>query len=1194
MRKLIRNLYPLFQVFLLFFIPVKSNAQLIYSTNRNSASSTVISVPTNTVVTTIPLNDRPYGVAVSRINNKVYIGHFGANNISVIDPCSNTVVNTINGAGTSVTGIAVSPDGQRLYACSYGSNIIKVYNAVTYAFITNITVGTLSVTAPVGIIVSPDNARVYVSLFDEDKIAVINAVTNTVLTYYNTDLRPLGLDISNDGTKLYASCQNTNTLIVFNTGTGARIATIVLGPVITEGAKGVTLNHANTACYVAMHDVGTLKVVNTITNTLTATIPTGALPVGVDISPDDSKVYVSCIGANRMDVINTATNTNITNIPIGQLPYSFGKFVFPRNIDSVRFNYTYAGCRSFSFQGLGYIFGGVPASSYQWSFGDGNTASTQNPGHTYSADGTFLVKLVITDAFGCKDSITRSVNTLQTMIDAGADTTVCSGVPFSLHAWGTSLSGWSWTPAGVLNNPNAQNPVATITTRTKFYVTATHSAGCTYIDSVTVDVKPLPNINTIPDTAICQFTTVQLTTTGGTSYSWSPATGLDNPNSPNPTAGPLVPIKYYVTGTGANGCTNIDSVTVTLKPAPAVNTIPDTTICGSTSVQLTTTGTAASYAWTPTTGLSNPNISNPVATPSAPTKYYVTGTGANGCTNIDSVMVTPRPLPNVNTIPDTSICNQSAVQLTTTGAVSYTWTPSAGLSNPNIGNPVATPLIATKYYVTGTDANGCTNIDSVTVTLKPLPVINTIPDTAICQGTGVQLTTTGGASYTWTPTTGLNNPNIGSPVATPLVPTKYYVTGTAANGCTNIDSVTVTLKALPSVNTTPDTSFCGASGNIQMNTTGSATSFSWTPVTGLSNPNIGNPVATPTATIKYYVTGTGANGCTNTDSVLVTQKTLPAINTIPDTLVCPGSSVQLTTTGGVSYTWTPATGLSNPNIASPVATPLVPTKYYVTGTGANGCTHTDSVMVGIGTILNVSTTPDTSVCAQSSIQLQTTGATSYSWTPTTGLSNPNIANPVVTPSVTTKYYVSGTNGTGCAGTDSVTVTINPPPQIVTTPDTLLCGSGSVQLNTTGGTGYFWFPAFGLNNPTIANPIATPGATTQYIVTGYDANGCSASDTVNIRIGFSAKSGLLLPSAFSPNGDGVNDCFGIRFYEGITELEFRIFNRWGENVFYTTDPTACWNGRFRGKINPGNYVYYLKAKTACTEPVFIKGSVILMR
>lgn len=251
-------------------------------------------------------------------------------------------------------------------------------------------------------------------------------------------------------------------------------------------------------------------------------------------------------------------------------------------------------------------------------------------------------------------------------------------------------------------------------------------------------------------------------------------------------------------------------------------------------------------------------------------------------------------------------------------------------------------------------------------------------------------------------------------------------------------------------------------------------------------------------------------------------------------------------------------------------------------------------MVGIGTVLNVSTTPDTAVCAQSSIQLQTTGATSYSWTPSAGLSNPNIANPVATPAVTTKYYVSGTNGTGCAGTDSVTVTINPPPQIVTSPDTLLCGSGSVQLNTSGGAGYFWFPAFGLDNPTIANPVATPGATTQYIVTGFDTNGCSASDTVNIRIGFSAKNGLLLPSAFSPNSDGVNDCFGIRFYEGITELEFRIFNRWGENVFYTTQPSACWDGRFRGKITPGNYVYYLKAKTACTAPIYIKGNVILMR
>lgn len=1173
-------------------------SQYAYIPNRNSGTVSVINTPTNTVIATINAGVQPQCVAFNRPLNRVYIANNGSSDITVIDPCSNTVVATITCPGPGVpAGLAVSPNGQRIYVPMFNSNKLHVFNAATNTLITSITTATIAVSSPEQCVVSPDNSRVYLTLFDENKLAVIDATTNTVLSYQATDDRPTGLDISNDGTKLYVGNQNTSSLIVYNTATWARIATVSFGPFSPfgqGGAAGVVLNHANTFVYVAMQETSQVKVISTATNSIVSTVNVGGRPFGLDVLPDDSRLYVSCVDGNRVDVINTATNTNIQSIPVGLAPFSYGKFIFRKNLDSVRFNYTLAGCRTVNFQGLSYVSNGGAIATWQWSFGDATTGSGQNPSHTYGANGTYPIKLVVTDVFGCMDSITGNVNvSLVNGIGADNDTTVCSGAPFTLHAWGANLSGWSWTPAGAVNNPNAQNPIATITTLTKFYVTATHSGGCNYIDSITVDVKPLPNINTIPDTAICQFTTVQLTTTGGVSYSWSPLTGLDNPNTGNPIAGPLVPIKYYVTGTGANGCINIDSVTVTLKPAPTVNTIPDTSFCANIILQLTTTGTAASYSWSPTTGLSNPSISNPIATPVVPTKYYVTGTSANGCTNIDSVMVTPKALPNVNTIPDTAICNQTSVQLTTTGAAGYSWTPATGLSNPNIASPIATPAVPTKYYVTGTGANGCTNMDSVMVTLKPAPVINTIPDTAICQGSGVQLTTTGGVSYSWSPATGLSNASIGNPVATPLVPTKYYVTGTGANGCTNTDSVMVTLKALPSVNTTPDTSFCGTAGNIQLNTTG-AVSYSWTPVSGLSNPNIANPVATPASTIKYYVTGTGANGCTNIDSVLITQKALPAINTIPDTSACPGFGVQLTTTGGVSYSWTPAAGLSNPNIASPIATPAVPTKYYVTGTGANGCTNIDSVMVGIGAALPVDAIPDTSICTQSSIQLQVTGATSYRWTPATGLSNPNISNPVATPAGTTKYYVVGTSGTGCAGIDSVTVTIVPLPLIVTSPDTLLCGAGSVQLNTTGGSSYFWFPPFGLSDPTIPNPIASPAGTTQYIVTGFGANGCSANDTVNIKIGFSGKSGLLLPGAFTPNGDGVNDCFGIKFYEGISELEFRIFNRWGENVFTTTNPAACWDGRYRGKINPGNYVYYLKAKTACTEPLFIKGNVILIR
>lgn len=982
---------------------------------------------------------QPQGVSVSDVRGRAYIANNGSNSITVINTCDQSIVTTINGFAGIPTGNSVSPDGQWLYVPNFGTNVIQVVNLNTNTISASITVGALAISAPEQSVVSPDNSRVYLTLFDENKVAVINAATNTVITYYTTDNRPTGVDISNDGTKLYVANQNDNTLIVYNTATGARISTISLGPttLINGGAAGVVLNHANTFAYVALQDPNSVKVVNLATNTVSATVGVGGRPFGLDITPDDSRLYVSCVSGNRVDVINTLTNTNIQSIPVGQAPYSYGKFITRKNIDSVRITKSLVVCNTYNFQGQAF-FTGPAITSWQWYFGDGGIANTQNATHSFGS-GTYTVKLVVTNANGCKDSITTIIPPPVNGVEAGNDSLVCPGIPFSLNAHGTGITSWLWSPAGLVSNPAIPNPVATINASTRFFVTVTTASGCTYTDSVNYTID---------------------------------AAKVDAPG--------------------------------------------DTEICSGFSTVLTATGVTG-YSWSPPTGLSNPLIANPVATPASTTKYFVNGTSAAGCITIDSVTVTVKPLPLVNTTPDTAICTLTSVQFNTSGATGYSWNPAAGLNNPNIANPIATPTVTTKYYVTGLGANGCSNTDSVTVTLKPLPVVNTRPDTAICVGNAVNLMTTG-----------------------------------------------------------------------------TAVGYSWTPPTALSSTVIPSPLANPTTTTKYYITGTGANGCTNRDSVTVTVNSLPLVNTTADTAICNNGSVQLSTTGAVSYSWTPATGLSNPAIANPVASPAVATKYYVTGTSASGCINRDSVLISINPAPNVITTADTSICELAGIQLNTTGATSYSWFPLTGLSNPSIANPVATPLITTEYFVTGTGANGCTATDSVTLTIEPLPGIIASPDTMLCGTSGIQLNATGGFSYTWFPATGLSNPVIANPVATPTTTTQYAVTGASSSGCSSSDTVNITIGFIGKNGLLLPSAFTPNNDGVNDCFGIKFFDGITELEFRIFNRWGENVFYTTNPAVCWNGRFRGKVNPGNYVYYIKAKTGCTEPLKIKGNVLLIR
>lgn len=134
----------------------------------------------------------------------------------------------------------------------------------------------------------------------------------------------------------------------------------------------------------------------------------------------------------------------------------------------------------------------------------------------------------------------------------------------------------------------------------------------------------------------------------------------------------------------------------------------------------------------------------------------------------------------------------------------------------------------------------------------------------------------------------------------------------------------------------------------------------------------------------------------------------------------------------------------------------------------------------------------------------------------------------------------------------------------------------------------------LNNSRIANPVANPTTPTVYTVKGTDANGCVNYDSVKIDITEANKSGYFMASAFTPNNDGLNDCYGIKYWGVIQELDFGIYNRWGERIFHTTTPGACWDGTYKGvKQNPDVYVYLITAKTFCGK-VFKKGTFALIK
>ena len=242
---------------------------------------------------------------------------------------------------------------------------------------------------------------------------------------------------------------------------------------------------------------------------------------------------------------------------------------------------------------------------------------------------------------------------------------------------------------------------------------------------------------------------------------------------------------------------------------------------------------------------------------------------------------------------------------------------------------------------------------------------------------------------------------------------------------------------------------------------------------------------------------------------------------------------------------------------------------------------------------------DTSVCSSGQIllMLNGNGIGTYSWSPAAYLNNSNIQNPVATinaTGTTNKFYLTVSNGTGCSAIDSVIITVNPKPILnASKSNDINCKIPFAHLSATGALQYAWTPANFLNNASIAAPVANPTGSTTFVVTGIGQNGCINKDSVYLAVDFGNK-GFDLPNSFTPNGDGMNDCFGIRYYRDVQNLVFIIYNRFGEKVFETNNAGICWDGNDKGQpADAGNYIYYINARTLCGD-VVKKGNILLLR
>jgi gliding motility-associated-like protein len=660
-------------------------------------------------------------------------------------------------------------------------------------------------------------------------------------------------------------------------------------------------------------------------------------------------------------------------------------------------------------------------------------------------------------------------------------------------------------------------------------------------------------------------------------------------------------IKLFAKTTAGCLDTAITTIDISIKKDSAIID-NDTSVCAGSSIQLKSIK-GLKYCWSPSAGLSDSSIQNPVATIQATTKYYLNILTANNQPVVqDSIIISVLPAPVVNAGKDVLVCKGSSIQLDATGADTYKWNTSADLSDTTIANPVATPLSTRQFIVKGFNTQGCFNADTVKVSVLPLPDITLVNDTAVCKNGSVMLqaNAAGNNIYNWYPSAGLSNTNIYDPVASPADTTKYFVTVTNNNNCKSADSVIINVLPKPVVAIMNDTNICAGNSVILKTTAANASVFKWSPSAGLNNAGIQNPQATPSASTLYTVTA-GNGICSVQDNILVSILSLPPVSASNDTIVCGNAPAQLNATGALLYSWHPVNGLSDASISNPVATPGATTTYYVTGTGNNSCTNVDSVRVTINPPPAFNITPkNSSLCAGDSVLLIATGGDVYSWSPIQTLSSASTASTKAHPLQNTIYQVIITNS-ACKITSTLTSSIavkDLPVVTITKSNDIDCINFEAQLTASGGVNYLWSPATNISSIHISNPKVTPRTDTRYFVTVKGTNGCSNKDSVlvNSTNANADAAKFEAATAFTPNHDGLNDCFNVKYWGTADVFDMVIYNRWGQLVFYTNDINKCWDGTFKGSPQAtGTYVYVINISSNCSKGlIHRRGTVVLIR
>jgi gliding motility-associated-like protein len=857
--------------------------------------------------------------------------------------------------------------------------------------------------------------------------------------------------------------------------------------------------------------------------------------------------------------------------------------------------------------------------TFSWTGPGGFSSTLQNPRRyaSLTAAGSYTV---VTSIGSCRDTdIVNVVVKPKPSITSTSSSPVCVGDAIHLFA-SPFVPGETFSWAGPAGYTSAlQNPViaSAALSHSGTYTVIANLNGCLDTATVNVAVNTGPAITATSNSPVCVGDSIKFTagpSIAGQTFVWSGPSGFSSTaQNPIKTPSVLSDAGTYTVVTSIGSCSNTATVNVAVSATPVITATSNSPVCAGDSIKLTSGPSVAgqTFVWSGPTGFSS-TAQNPIKTPSvlSDAGTYTVITAVGGCSDTAVVNMVVKPKPSITATGTTSVCLGDAINLFASPFIpgeTFSWNGPAGYSSA-LQNPARSGAVLSYSgtYRVIVNLNGCQDTAVINVGVNIAPSITATSNSPVCAGDSIKFTAgpaVGGQTFAWSgPSAFLSTAQ--NPFRSPasVGHAGSYRVITAIGSCRDTAFVGVIVNPKPSLVVSATTPLCtGKTLLLTASPFSIGEIFSWTGPAGFAS-TLQNPVISSVAVSNsgvYTATAT-LNGCSAVVSVNVLVSPQPYISCSGNSPLCSGDNLSLNATSsvpGMLFQWT-GPGSFTAAIPNPIVYNVTAANsgvYTIVG-GANGCYDTSKVSIVVNPVPQITATGDSVLCEGQLLNLfagPSAPGRTFLWSGPNYFSSTsqNVTISSVFAWAAGNYIVRALEN-GCAATDTVAVRVIDMGQYHSC-DTTVCNDKPVSLLLSAGapdnSKVLW------SNGSNGNQIEITKPDTYWVKVS--VSGCERVDTIKVN-GESCICDAVMPNAFTPNGDDLNDTYGPIFMPGcfITEYSFSIYNRWGQMVFHSNHPKAKWDGVFLGvPAEFGVFMYYFSYSAGIEKTRYTgKGDVTLIR